>query len=145
MAQLRWLVKTHPYARHSPAAGRSNSGRETASFYEVDHAPMLWLRVCDRRDAKRHRAKIVPYVDVRLDGTLTSLPTERGICMNSVYWVPGATRWRKHDGKCDVRCHRVRGWEVEAHELNHHPINGRDFPRGEWQWWFKETKADTGS
>ena len=62
--------------------------------------------------------------------------------MNAVHWVPGATRWRKHDGKHDVRSHRVPGWDVEAHELDCHPITGQPFPNGVWQWWFKETKPD---
>ena len=55
-------------------------------------------------------------------------------------WIykPGATRWRKHSGKYDVRCHEApKGWDVEAMILDEHPITGKPLKQG--QWWIKET------
>ena len=65
--------------------------------------------------------------------------------MSQVYTLPGAVRWRSHDGRRDVRSHRVPGWRVEPMELTHHPITGRRFRGGVCQWWFKETKVDAAS
>ncbi|TWI09393.1 hypothetical protein IP93_02009 [Lysobacter ruishenii] len=65
--------------------------------------------------------------------------------MSQVYTLPGAVRWRSHDGSRDVRSHRVHGWRVEPMELTHHPITGRRFRGGVCQWWFKETKVDGAS
>lgn len=65
--------------------------------------------------------------------------------MSQVYTLPGAVRWRSHDGRKDVRSHRVPGWRVEPMELTHHPITGRRFRGGVCQWWFKETKVDGAS
>lgn len=61
--------------------------------------------------------------------------------MSQVFTLPGAVRWRRHDGSRDVRSHRVRGWQVEPLELTHHPITGREFRGHVCQWWFKETKV----
>ena len=61
--------------------------------------------------------------------------------MSQVYTLPGAVRWRSHDGSRDVRSHRVPGWRIEPMELTHHPITGRAFRGGIFQWWFKETKV----
>lgn len=63
--------------------------------------------------------------------------------MSQVYTLPGAVRWRSHDGRKDVRSHLVPGWRVEPMELTHHPITGRRFRGGVCQWWFKETKVGT--
>ena len=50
----------------------------------------------------------------------------------------GATRWRKHSGKYDVRCHEApKGWSIEVMILDEHPVTGKPFKRG--QWWIKET------
>jgi len=50
----------------------------------------------------------------------------------------GATRWREHSGKYDVRCHKApKGWDVEALILDEHPVTGKPLKRG--QWWIKET------
>lgn len=65
--------------------------------------------------------------------------------MSQVYTMPGAVRWRRHDGSRDVRSHRVRGWQVEPMELVYHPITGRRFRGGVCQWWFKETKVESAS
>lgn len=53
-------------------------------------------------------------------------------------YEPGTTRWRRHDGKSDVRTYRApNGWEAFVHELGYHPITGIAFT--EPQCWFEET------
>ena len=50
----------------------------------------------------------------------------------------GATRWRKHSGGYDVRCHEApKGWEAYAERLEYHPITGQ--PLKNPGWWIKET------
>ena len=50
----------------------------------------------------------------------------------------GATRWRKHSGKYDVRCHEApKGWGSEVMILGEHPITGQ--PLKNPGWWIKET------
>jgi len=50
----------------------------------------------------------------------------------------GATRWRKHSGGYDVRCHEApKGWEAYAECLEYPPITGK--PLKQAQWWIKET------
>lgn len=61
--------------------------------------------------------------------------------MSIPHYEPGTVRWRKHDGKNDIRSHRMPGWSVEAHLIDRHPITGSPFPQT--QWWFKETRCDS--
>lgn len=58
-----------------------------------------------------------------------------------VHYPPGTVRWRRHNGKGDVRGHRVPGWDIEADLLTEHPITGKPLPSA--QWWFKETKRSS--
>lgn len=54
-------------------------------------------------------------------------------------YVPGATRWRKHN-ILHGSPHKVyvpRGWEAAAEQRLDHPITGQPFLRP--QWWIKET------
>lgn len=52
-------------------------------------------------------------------------------------YVEGAVRWKRHDGKGDVRCCRPnRGWDRNAMLLDYHPITGR--PLRTAQWWFRD-------
>ena len=61
----------------------------------------------------------------------------------SYLYVPGATRWRKHNpAHCNP--HKVyvpRGWEAAAEQRRTHPITGANFKR--IQWWIKETFVGT--
>jgi hypothetical protein len=55
-------------------------------------------------------------------------------------YIPGAERWRRHDGEGDVRGHRPRrGWEAETELLDVHPVTGRPLPG--CQWWIREVFA----
>lgn len=54
-------------------------------------------------------------------------------------YVYGAKRWRRWNGKGDVRSHRpAKGWEAEAHQLNCHPITGKKFKYERIEWWIRE-------
>ena len=58
--------------------------------------------------------------------------------MTTWHYELGAIRWRRHDGKYDVRCHEPpRGWEAYAERLEYHPITGQ--PLKNPGWWIKET------
>ena len=58
--------------------------------------------------------------------------------MATWHYELGATRWRKHSGGYDVRCHEApKGWEAYAECLEYHPITGK--PLKQAQWWIKET------
>jgi len=58
--------------------------------------------------------------------------------MTTWHYELGATRWRKHSGGYDVRCHEApKGWEAYAECLEYHPITGK--PLKQAQWWIKET------
>ena len=58
--------------------------------------------------------------------------------MTTWNYALGATRWRKHSGKYDVRCYRPpKGWEAYAERLEHHPVTGK--PLKNPGWWIKET------
>ncbi len=49
----------------------------------------------------------------------------------------GAVRWKRHNGKKDVRAHRPpKGWEAIADVLEYHPVTGRPFRFS--QWWIRE-------
>ena len=53
------------------------------------------------------------------------------------YYKPGAVRWKRHDGKRDVRlCAPPKGWERTASILDWHPVTGRPFKAP--QWWFRD-------
>lgn len=59
--------------------------------------------------------------------------------MATYHYEIGAVRWRKHDGKRDVRAHRApKGWSAFAGLLCHHPITGKPLRNGS-QWWIRET------
>lgn len=48
----------------------------------------------------------------------------------------GATRWKRHDGKRDVRLATPpKGWARYAYQLHRHPITNKPFKTGP-QWWF---------
>ena len=50
---------------------------------------------------------------------------------------PGAVRWAKWHGLCDVRLHRgPAGWDVTAELRDTHPITGKALK--ESQWWIRE-------
>lgn len=54
------------------------------------------------------------------------------------YYEIGAVRWRRHDGKRDVRSTpRQSGWELIASFENTHPITGNPLKQSEW--WIRET------
>ena len=58
--------------------------------------------------------------------------------MTTWHYELGATRWRKHSGGYDVRCHEApKGWEAYAECLEYHPITGKLLKQA--QWWIKET------
>ena len=65
---------------------------------------------------------------------------ERNTTMPYLY-PRGTKRWRRHDGKSDVRSYRpCRDWEATAELLDVHPVTGRpliDSP----QWWIREVFA----
>lgn len=53
------------------------------------------------------------------------------------HYKPGAVRWRRHDGKGDVRGYRpATGWEARAEILESHPVTEKPFPKP--QWWLRE-------
>lgn len=57
----------------------------------------------------------------------------------SYLYVKGAVRWKRHNGKHDVRaCRPNRGWDRSAMLLDYHPITGRPFRAGQCQWWFRD-------
>ena len=58
----------------------------------------------------------------------------------TIFYQPGTVRWRKHTRDCDVRTCGRKGWEVEAHLIDRHPLTDKPLPRSEW--WLRETKED---
>lgn len=56
----------------------------------------------------------------------------------SWHYEIGATRWKRHDGKKDVRAHRPpKGWDAYAERVEYHPITGK--PLKNPGWWIRET------
>ena len=54
-------------------------------------------------------------------------------------YVYGARRWKRFDGKGDVRSHRApKGWEASAELLDCHPLTGKRFINGRVEWWICE-------
>ena len=50
----------------------------------------------------------------------------------------GATRWKRHDSKCDVRLSTPpKGWVRYAYQIDRHPITNKPF-KGGLQWWFRD-------
>lgn len=57
----------------------------------------------------------------------------------TIYYEPGAIRWRRYQGSSDVREYRpTRGWEAFAELLDIHPVTGVHLRNGP-QWWIRET------
>lgn len=55
------------------------------------------------------------------------------------HYEGGSTRWRKYNGKGDIRAYRApNGWSVTAHLIEYHPITGVFL--GKSQWWIQETR-----
>lgn len=53
-------------------------------------------------------------------------------------YEPGATRWKRFNGKGDVRAHRApKGWVMYAEIMERHPVTGA--PLKAPQWWIRET------
>lgn len=51
----------------------------------------------------------------------------------------GSVRWRKHNGKGDIRAYRVpKGWCARADLIEHHPIIGAHL--GQSEWWIREVR-----
>lgn len=56
----------------------------------------------------------------------------------SWHYEIGATRWKRHDGKKDVREHRApKGWYSYAERVAFHPITCQ--PLKNPGWWIRET------
>lgn len=54
------------------------------------------------------------------------------------FYLRGATRWKRFDGKGDVRLYRApRGWAAFAFQLDEHPTKYVTFAQA--QWWIRET------
>ena len=55
------------------------------------------------------------------------------------HYASNATRWKKYNGKGDVRmCRPSKGWSATADLIEYHPITGEYL--GKSQYWVKETK-----
>lgn len=53
------------------------------------------------------------------------------------HYEPGTVRWKRHDGKRDVRlCPPNKGWVREAVLIDRHPTTGKAFKQS--QWWFRD-------
>lgn len=54
-------------------------------------------------------------------------------------YTNGTTRWRRFNGRGDVRAYRApKGWSASAELIEHHPVSGEFFSRSDW--WIKEVK-----
>lgn len=57
--------------------------------------------------------------------------------MSQYLYEVGAVRWRRHDGRGDVRSRkRAKGWYVTADLIDRHPITGKALKMS--QWWYRE-------
>ncbi len=58
------------------------------------------------------------------------------------HYEDGTTRWRRFNGRGDVRaCRAPRGWQASADLIDVHPVTGKYL--GVSGWWIKEVK-ETG-
>lgn len=50
-----------------------------------------------------------------------------------------AVKCKKYDGKGDVRCFSLRGWETFADFVEYHPVTGKYL--GHSEWWIYAAKG----
>lgn len=55
------------------------------------------------------------------------------------HYEDGTTRWRRFNGRGDVRAYRApRGWSAFADLIDRHPITGAGL--GSSSWWIREIR-----